>query len=221
MNDKISLQEYVKNWKKEYNSRAEKLKIFTPGSIVWDVENKTKFVKIFYHARGNFYELLWFLGSLAPNYEIKKTILTSIGEEFGGKNQSHEEYYFDFAIELGVDIKKEIIEKKYYIHTVKEFNHNFLKQIITQNYSVAWSIYSAYELLDNLDYSNLLELVQSFGVSARALRFFTIHAKVAHFETTEELLQKIWDRDRGLVTKGFDFIMENQLTMWDELGKEF
>ena len=158
---------------------------------------------------------------MAPNADFKKILVTAIGEELGGKNQSHEEYYFDFANELGVDIKKEILEKKFYIGSVKKFNHNFLEQVITQKYSVAWSVYSAYELLDNLDYAMLLKLVQGFGVTKSALRFFMIHAKVAHFEATESELQKIWQNDRQSVIQGFDFIMTNQLEMWQNIGAEF
>ena len=216
-----TLREFVNCWKIEYESKAKKLRLFTPNLISWDSAKKAKFAKIFYHARGNFFELIWFLGSLAPTYEIKKTLMKNIAEELGGNGRSHEQYYFDFANELGVDCKKEILQKEFYIDSVRNFNHNFLKQVINQKYSVAWSIYSAYELLDNIDYTNLLKLVQYFGVSKSALRFFMIHAKVAHFETTEFELQKIWEADKGSVLQGFDFIMTNQLEMWRNIGGEF
>jgi Iron-containing redox enzyme len=221
MNDINNLQKFVQNWKQEYESKAKDLKLFRHGSVVWDDTNKIKFAKIFYHARGNFFELLWFLGSLAPHAGYKKVLISNIAEEFGANSPSHEQYYFDFVAELGIDMQLEILRKKYYIDSVKKFNSNFLEQVLTQKYAVSWSILSAYEVLDNVDYTLLYDLVKGFGVSARALRFFTIHSKVAHFETTEELLEKIWEEDRESVYKGFNFIMRNQLEMWENLGKEF
>jgi Iron-containing redox enzyme len=220
MNNKTTLQEFVHNWKQNYESKARNLKLFS-DSIDWNDENKVKFAKIFYHARGNFFELLWFLGSLAPNAAYKKVLVGNIAEEFGANSPSHEQYYFEFVAELGIDMQLEILRKKYYVDSIKKFNSNFLEKVLNEEYEVSWSILSAYEVLDNVDYSLLYDLVKGFGVSDRGLRFFTIHSKVAHFETTEELLEKIWSKNPEVVRKGFDFIMCNQLEMWENLGNEF
>jgi len=157
-----------------------------------NLEQKQKFARQFYHTRGHFYEMLWFLGSLAPSFEYKKVVLQNITEEFGGK-KSHENLYWDFAKELGGYSKMG---------------------------GAVWAAFSAYEKQDNLDYSKLYELAKNFEISEKGLFFFKIHTQVQHFETTENLLQKCWESDREAVKAGFEFIKRVQMKVWQGLSEE-
>ncbi len=219
--DNKTLDQFVQNWKIEYQSQAQNFKLFQPDTINWNVENKAKFAKLFYHIRGHYYQYLWYLGSTAPTPDYKKVILENVIEEFGQGSVSHDQLYMRFAKDCGVDIIPEILSEASNVEFIRKFNHNFLNLTLIKPWEVVWATFSAYEMLDKVDYNNLVNLVQGWELSNQGMTFFKIHAIATHYETTEELLQKIWDKNPQAVKDEFQFILENQLGMWKRLGEEF
>lgn len=218
------LKNYITNWQKEYQHQSSKIPLFNQDVTSKFTDNqKQKFAKLFYHIRGHFYKFLWFLGSKEAGentIEMKIIILQNISEEFG-KQKSHEQMYLDFASSLGVEIiENEIIKETSNLDFIKMFNQQHLEFILKDDSNSAWAAFSAYEALDNLDYENLLNLVIPWNPPPKALVFFKVHAKVSHHQTTEEVLQKIWNKDPKSVQKGFEFIASHQLKMWQDLYEE-
>ena len=214
------LQNFIKQWEVIYKQEQAKIPLFQleTGKKL-SLEQKQKFVKQFYHIRGHFYEMLWVLGSLAPSFEYKKVVLQNITEEFGGK-KSHENLYWDFASELGVDIQSEVLDQTNNLKYIQDFDFSHKKWVISQKWESVWAAFSAYEKQDNLDYTKLYDVAKEFGISDKALFFFKIHSQVQHFETTENLLQKCWDSDPEAVKSGFEFIKSAQMKAWKGLSDE-
>ena len=221
-NDKsiLDLNEFISIWEDSYKKEQSQIPLFQAGfGKNLNLEQKQKFVKQFYHVRGHFYEMLWFLGSLAPSFEYKKVVLQNITEEFGGKI-SHEQLYWDFAKELDVDIQKEILTQINNFEYIREFDFSHKKWVISQKWTTSWAAFCAYEKQDNLDYGKLYDLAKDFGVSEKGLFFFKIHAHVQHFKTTENLLQECWKSDSEAVKSGFEFIKSAQMKVWKGLSEE-
>jgi len=216
-----SLNDYTTSWTQKYQKKAKMLKLFQKGGISWDLEKKQKFVKTFYHIRGHFYKFLWTLGGFAPNNNFKKVILGNVEEELGGRGPAHEKLYLDFGQGFGVDILEEVLLEKYNFEFVKQFNQNHINFIVKEPWNSKWGAFSAYEKLDNVDYTNLLSLAKEMKTGSRSLIFFKVHQVADHFESTSKLLEEIWEKDPQSVKKGFEFIAQNQLEMWRELGKMF
>jgi hypothetical protein len=216
----LALNEFISTWEQSYKQEQAQIPLFQPetGKNL-STEQKQKFVKQFYHIRGHFYEMLWFLGSLAPSFEYKKVVLQNITEEFGGK-KSHENLYWDFATELGVDIQSEILSQTNNLKYIQDFDFSHKNWVITQKWEAVWGALSAYEKLDSVDYRKLLILASELNISEKGLHFFVIHAQAQHFETTENLLQKCWDSDSEAVIAGFEFIKEAQMKVWKGLSEE-
>lgn len=214
------LNDFIKTWENSYKQEQSQIPLFQAdfGKRL-NLEQKQKFVKQFYHIRGHFYEMLWFLGSLAPSFEYKKVVMQNITEEFGGK-MSHEQLYWDFAKELDVDIQKEILTQTNNLEYIKKFDFSHKDWVISQKWAAVWAAFSAYEKQDNLDYSKLYDLAKDFGISEKGLFFYKIHAQVQHFETTENLLQKCWESDPEAVKAGFEFIKGTQMKVWNGLSRE-
>lgn len=215
------LNNYIQNWSGNYETQFQALGIFNFQIINnWDKIQIETFILQFYHVRGHFYKMLWFLGSTAPNLEYKKIILENIEEEFGGKSVSHEQLYFKFAKEFEVNIIEEILNPKFNVRFIQDFNQNHLKFVLKQPWPAVWSAVCAYEALDNIDYKNLYTLAQTIGTSKSGLGFFRIHMVAQHFEHASILLQEIWDKDQNAVKVAFEFIAENQLEMFVELDRQ-
>lgn len=217
-----SLSEFVQDWTTQYQQQAQSLKLFTPNSIDWSTHNRAKFAKLFYHIRGHYYQFLWYVGSTAPSWDYKKIVLDNTTEEFGKGSKSHDQLYWQFAKDCGVDIIPEIFSEEYNLEFVRKFNHNFLELTLKEDWDKIWGAFSAYEALDNSDYSNLLRLVNdNFELSASGKVFFKVHANATHYESTEQLLTTIWNENPQAVKDGFGWVMKNQLAMWQELGDQF
>lgn len=172
------------------------------------------FAGVLYHIRGYLHDFIWHLINIAPNKHFKRLLIENIVEESGGDGLSHECLYGFFASELGIDIRTECYQKRYYYSFVREFNDGHLKWLATHNFAYGFSAYSAYECLDNVDYLMLVNAVKGFGVSKRALAFFELHSKVLHYETTASDLADIWERDPKAVISGYEFIFSHQLRVW-------
>jgi Iron-containing redox enzyme len=214
-----TLSQFITNWSKDYQAKATKLKLFQPGfAASLSKKQKQGFVLTFYHIRGTFYKFLWYIGSIAKSKPYKDIILKNISEEFG-QTLSHEEWYFEFAADFGVDIRAEILSQKYNFDWVKEFCDAHLKFILMEDFELAWSAFGAYEKLDNVDYDNLYNFAVGLDSSKKGLVFFDIHRHVEHYENIDPLLQTIWNKKPELVKKSFEFIGNHQLVMWDRLGE--
>jgi hypothetical protein len=215
-----TLQQYTDQKINEYQLKAKSIKLFQPEFTKnLTLEQKQKFVLSFYHIRGKFYKFLWYLGSLAPSREYKQVVIDNIWEEFG-QTISHEQWYYKFANEFGVDCKQEILEEKHNSQCIEDYNEEHIKFILTKPFEQVWSIFGAYEMLDNSDYQNLYKLAENLGSSKQDLVFFDIHRRAGHFETVSPLLQQIWDKDSESVKAGFEFILNHQLQMWKDLSEK-
>jgi len=214
------LETFVNNWASNYELALNKLDIFSKKELNWTLDKKQKFILLIHHFRGNFYHFLWYVGSLSPNKEFKDIVLQNITEEFNGKAPSHDQLYMQFAREFGIDTTKEILSEANYHDFARKFNRGHLKFVLTKPWNQIWSAFSSFERLDNIDYKLLLGLAQKLGTSKNGLVFFKVHTVVQHFESTSKLLEEIWEKDPQSVKKGFEFIAQNQLEMWRELGKE-
>jgi Iron-containing redox enzyme len=215
-----TLQQFIEIKTADYQTKAQNLILFQPEFAQnLTLEQKQKFALTFYHIRGKFYKFLWYLGSFAPTKQYKQVVIDNLWEEFG-QTISHEQWYYKFASEFGVDCKREILEEKYNYQWVKDYNEEHIRFILTKPFEQVWSIFGAYEALDNIDYDNLYKLAQNLSSTKQGLVFFDIHRRAGHFETISPLLQTIWDKDPESVKLGFEFIFEHQLQMWQNLGDE-
>ncbi|MDF1654835.1 MAG: iron-containing redox enzyme family protein [Coxiellaceae bacterium] len=214
------LQKFLSSWDISYKNKINKIHIFnTKNTVQYTRDQKEFFVRAFYHIRGHFSQFLWMLGNHAPNDAYKKVILHNIEEEFGGDKFSHEQLYFEFAKELNLDITDETVYKKSYLPFIRKFNLKHLEWLKNNDWPGAWAAFSAYERLDNIDYSNLLNLARSFGVSEKGLTFFIIHNKAEHFDRTYEALAKVWCSNQKQLKRAFNFIASHQIQMWESLSK--
>jgi hypothetical protein len=146
-------------------------------------------------------------------------VIDNLWEEFG-QTISHEQWYYKFADEFGVDCKKEILDEKYNYQWIKDYNEEHIQFILTKPFEQVWAIFGAYEALDKIDYNILYQLAENLGSTKQGLVFFEIHHRAEHFETISPLLQQIWDKDPQTVMTGFEFIFQHQLQMWEKLGEE-
>jgi pyrroloquinoline quinone (PQQ) biosynthesis protein C len=215
-----NLDDFLTTIDKDYQERVRVLDLFnTDITSRWTYEQKVLFVKLFYHARGHFYKFLWYIGSLCQDIDLKESIFYNVNEELGGKGKSHEQMYLDFADSLGVDLLDEIYSEQFYTKFLRDFNKNHLKWILEKEDAARLCLFSAYERLDNIDYTNLLELVKSIGITEeKGLLFFIVHSHAEHFNRLRNYLNNIWNREKETVISAFNFTYENQLIMWRQLS---
>ena len=152
-----SLEGFVEDWVNTYKKQLQKIRLFQPlHPSTLSKQQKTYFVKAFYHIRGHFHDFLWFMGNHAPSKEMKSIVLNNIAEEFGGHCYSHEQLYAVFASKLDVDIVEEIINCDTYEPYILEFNKGHLRWLNSHNWPGCLSAFAAYECLDNIDYPYLI-----------------------------------------------------------------
>jgi pyrroloquinoline quinone (PQQ) biosynthesis protein C len=216
-----SLNEYLEGWDCNYRNAVSGLNLFKCENVRTWTENKIiHFVKIFYHVRGHFHELLWFLGNFAPDEPSKNLILSNIADEFGRNGMSHEKLYQIFAGALGVNIEDEIIDKTTYLPFIKNFNDGYIKWMARQSWPIRLSAFCAIERLDNTDYFNTKFIAETLGVSNRGLAFFNVHIKSNHFAGLSDVLIEIWNKNQNEVKYSFDFVAKYQTGMWRNLSNE-
>ncbi len=218
----MTLPEFLTSWDERNLAAHCEIDLFQPeksGQLTR--EQRIYFAKIFYHARGHFHDFLWFMGSHAPNHAQKKKIIDNITEEFGG-SRSHEELYIDFATSLGADLTRELVQGENYLPWLRDFNRGHLEYLQAHDWDGRLAAFLAYERLDNVDYQDLLRLVESFGVTdPNGLMFFKVHSLVHHFDMANKGdLERIWAARPDVVTDAFDFIAEHQNRMWRRLSEE-
>lgn len=216
------LNEYLIQWESQYMSSLAEIDLFK----IEVSENFTKkqiefFVRTFYHVRGHFYKFLWCLGNNAPTKKAKKLVLDNFNEEFSEDNPSHETLYQIFAHSINpkIDIAEEFIKEEYYFDFIREYNTEHIRMLLAHPWSYKISAFSAYERLDNTDYSSLLKMVDSFNLNASINTiFFKIHANAKHFDMLYCDLTKVWIEEKDSMKEAFTFIAEHQLSMWKLLS---
>lgn len=221
LKNNCSMTDFIGSWVASYEDRMKQLPLFNYESVhSWSLLQKQKFVRIFYHARGHFHDFLWYLGNHSEDSFVKELVLKNIAEEFNYSSRSHEQMYFDFAKNLEVDVSDEFVNQINYPDSIKAFNKGHVSWLKNNDHNSRLAAFSAYEKLDNVDYMSLLKLAEVLGATRRGLVFFKVHAKVEHFQTTENYLKEIWIRDKDKVVNAFSFIAAHQLKMWSSIHDE-
>jgi pyrroloquinoline quinone (PQQ) biosynthesis protein C len=216
MND-TKFQKYIAQWGLSYQQGIQKIPLFQ-NEVDLNNEQIKDFIRTFYHLRGHFYKLLWMLGSYkATTSAVKNLLLQNLDGEFGGDKKSHDRLYLDFAMSHGIDLSKEPLEENFYLQFAKNYNDNHIRFILNQSFEACWGMFSAYEYLDNEDYSNLYNLSKKF-TAEKDLVFFKVHMNANHFASTLQILEKVYLLNPNEVELGFDFVMNTQLEMWQELS---
>lgn len=214
------LANYLENRDKIYQRDLKKIDLFDPKkTATWSFEQKQKFAGAFYHVRGHFIQFMWYIANFSTDPGFKAVIVENIQEELGSPNKcSHEYLYSLFAKECGIDIHDEIMNETHYLPEIKKINDTLLKWLIEHDEDTRMATFSAYERLDNLDYTHLLQMAQSLNVSKKALTFYNVHIHASHFDSTLKQLTTLWEQVPNKVTLAFEFIYETQLNMWQSLS---
>lgn len=217
MTHRNPLDTFLAKWEVDYEEQLALLPLFdTKETKKWSWEQKRKFVRYFYHARGHFYPFLWNLANASSSQERRKVLLANMRDELGaiGSGRMPHEHLFErFAAVFDVSLSDHDLETAYepFLET---FNRGHLDWIAAHDDDSNWAMFSAYELLDNVDYRKLRTLAETIGARDDALEFFTVHASSAHFDATDRELQRAWKRDESKIRAAFEFVAEHQLRMW-------
>lgn len=214
-----SLNEFVMGWLQNYTEAVKSIDLFKPElTEKLSHEQKVFFAKAFYHARGHCNDFFWFVANHGT-YEMKQLILDNTVEEYGGnQGKSHELLYYEFANALGVDLTDEVVNETTHLPFMHEYNRGHLRWLAAHDPGSLLAAFSAYEKLDNPDYTHLYDLVKSFGVEGWGLVFFDVHRHVEHYEATTHMLDNIWKTSPEKVMGAFAFIGEHQIDMWQQLS---
>ncbi len=100
----------------------KKIDLFIPEKVqLWNEEQKVFFIKVFYHLRGHFSDLLWYMGSFAPDKKSKELIISNILDEFNPNGLSHEQLYLLFASAFNVNLTYELLDNTAYLPFAREY----------------------------------------------------------------------------------------------------
>jgi len=211
------LTEFLASWESSYREETARISIFTPEVNQISKDQAKQFCRLFYHARGHFYRFLWIMASWAPSNKYQTIIMRNIADELGAlaeHHQPHEQLFFHFAECIDPDIREEVVDSEHYLPFLRSFDDGHVQALLQADWDGKWSIFSAYEFLDNTDYENLYLLAQRLGVTGDALTFFEVHRGGDHFGSTFDLLEDVWERQPQKVEESFAFIASHQLRMW-------
>jgi hypothetical protein len=218
------MKEYIKNWQKNYKESLEDIELFKFGAgLEMNSRQKRLFVKLFYHARGHFSDFLWIVANNTASYRVRLLVLENIKDELGCVQRGdlpHEQLFLQFANTFDKSIRKEILNQEYYVDFLKDFNEFHRKTLQSATPEEQWALFSAYELLDTVDYEALYTLAKDMGSSKKELIFFDVHRQGDHFTSTYKALLIIWEKDQKVVRKAFSIIEKSQLAMWRRLSDE-
>lgn len=214
----MNLDTFMNDLDNDYRIKIKGVDLFNVN-ITKDLSQiqKQVFAKYFYHLRGHFGDFLWYMGSIANCKEMKDIVIKNISEEFNGSSQSHEQMYYIFAEEMGVDLSKEFADRGEAYIFAEHFNNGHLNWLVNHDADECFAAFAAYERLDNIDYAFLLEFVNSMNVSKKASVFFKVHSVVTHFQPTRTILDQIWNDNPKKIEDGFQFIYNHQIEMWKKL----
>lgn len=214
----VSLDAFVAEWLQHYKEGVAAIDLFNPElTETLSPQQRAFFVKAFYHARGHFHDFLWFVGN-HTSYEVKQLIIDNVAEEFGGEGRSHEQFYYEFAAAIGVDLTDEVVNETTHLPFIQDYNRAHLRWLASHDADSLLAAFSAYEKLDNPDYSNLYALGKSFELNNRGLIFFDVHRHVEHYEATMSFINQVWERNPDKVVEAFEFVGKHQLNMWRQLS---
>ena len=219
----MEMEGFLTEWESDYKKKAAAIPLFTDAAKGLNKEQRARLARLLYHQRGHFDHFLFIVGQWAPSPEYRAIVLRNISDELGGLDPthlSHEELFLRFARELEPKILEEAIMEKSYLPFLVEFNAGHFRKLLESDWDGKWSIFSAYELLDNTDYENLYALGKRLGLAEDKLEFQKVHMQGTHFSETFDLLNGIWEKNPEAVKKGFDFIGKHQLDMWQKVSDE-
>jgi len=211
---------FLQEWDEEFINRTKKIALFDKSiTSKWTKYQKELFVKLLYHQRSHFDDVLWYMGNFAPDSATKEMILDNIRDEFGKGGRSHEKLYLDFANCMGIDLTYELIEEKFYLPFLREYNRGHLQWLRDHDWTHRLSAFAALERLDNVDYLNLKNVVESFNLEKVDVLFFKVHIYVKHFEGAQGCqLDQIWNEQPNIIHKVFNFIGDYQIEIWKKIS---
>ena len=214
-----SLNNFLKSWDKDYADSLKDIPMFdTSLTSKWSDAQRKFFVKILYHARGHFHDILWYMGNFAPNKAAKDIILGNVVDEFNKNGLSHENLYFIFAKAVGVDLNDEALEETTYLPFLKEFNKGYLRWLVAHDWESRLSCFASLERLDKVDYTNSKAIAKSFDLKDKALVFFNVHIQSNHFNPIYSRLLPIWNDASDKIKEAFYFVLVHQSKMWKDLS---
>lgn len=214
------MKDFLKTWDNNYKLSLDRIPLFDANQTSqWSKAQQQLFIKLLYHQRGHFDDILWFMGNFAPDAESKEVILGNIQEEFGNHAPSHEKLYLDFAKSHGVDLTYELLDEQWYLPFLREYNQGILHWLREHDWDHRILAFAAIERLDNLDYPALKNVAVSFGTSNRDLVFFNAHIHVTHYDSIEQsIVGQLWNRKKTLFVEVFNFIGNYQVNVWKKLS---
>lgn len=214
------MQAFLKEWDDAYRASLKKIPLFDPAQTAqWTLEQKQLFIKLLYHQRGHFDDILWFMGNFAPDAESKQVILGNIQEEFGNHAPSHERLYLDFAKSHGVDLTYEMLDETMYLPFLREYINGILRWLRENDWQHRILAFAAIERLDNLDYPALKHIAVSFGTPNKCLVFFNVHVYAVHYDNVAVLgFSSLWNEKPSLIKEVFNFIADYQLVIWEKIS---
>ncbi len=214
------LDSFLQEWNESYQEATLAIDLFKPElTSQWTLPLKQYFIKTLYHARGHFAELLWHMGSFAPNAETKEMILTNTRDGFGKHGLSHEQLYQFFAKGWGIDLSLELLDQKWYLSFMREYIEGQLRWLMTHDWDHRLAAFAAIERLDNVDYLNLYNVAVSMGTEKKHLTFFNVHINADHFDNIFlTAFNQLWFKSPEMVQEVFNFIKDFQLDMWKKLS---
>ncbi len=215
------LDGFLRSWDESYLRGLNGIEMFDPEiTRRWSTQQRQFFVGAFYHVRGHFGEVLWRLGNAAPDARIKGIILDNIGDEFAGDGPSHEQLYLELARQVGCDLANEHVEEKFYLPFLRQYNQSQLRAIGDLDWRDVLIGFAVGERLDDLDYSALRSMFESFGLTGHHLTFFDAHAHAGHFGgLLQTAVEETWVADAQAVMRTFNRVRHFQIAMWRELSE--
>lgn len=215
----MEVKDFIKEWVVEYTDEMNKIELFNSNfTNLWNEGQKEFFVRAFYHIRGHCNDFFWFVANHTNDIRVKNVIIENTEEEFGKELFSHEQLYLKFAKPFGFDLKDELVNETTNLPFIKKFNREHIEWLVSHEQDHQFAAFSAYEKLDNPDYTFLYNLALTISGEGNNLTFFHVHRYVEHFEATSEVINEIWNRDFRIVKEAFEFIGKHQLKMWRQLG---
>jgi thioester reductase-like protein/pyrroloquinoline quinone (PQQ) biosynthesis protein C len=216
------LDAFLSQWDDSYLRGQRDIAMFDPRVTArWTREQQQGFVRTFYHVRGHFGEVLWAMGNAVESPVLKNIILANIRDELGGGGLSHERLYLELARQLGVELKDELVRGEWYLPFLRQYNDLQVQAIRTGDPVASVIGFAAGERLDNLDYSGLRGIFESFGLAVDKLGFFTAHIDAEHFEgALAGELRTLWSEAPEKVRDVFSQVRHFQLAMWHTLSSK-
>lgn len=213
---------FIQEWECHYKAQMAKIEIFNSKFVSsWGNKQKKYFIKLLYHQRAHFHDILWIMGNSAPNNLERKLILENIYDEFGKYGRSHEDLYMDFANFFGVDLSDEMIKEKYYLNFLREYNKGHAKWLKSKDWEYKIAGFAAIERFDNFDYTSLYQTAIAMGTKHEGLNFFLAHMYVDHFDNLKNgTFASLCYNKPEIIISTFTELAEYQLNIWRKISAE-